>query len=602
MSVTTCPIFRPTLEEFRNFKKYIRKIELESTAGICKVIPPAGWWTYDYDALDLDKLVVPTPVRQVVTGRVGTFNVDLFEVDPMTAAELRSLDQRVALVEPSYAERERKFWRSLGVPHPQWPDPIYGADMPGSLFDDDEASSWNLNSLDSLLTLVGSNLPGITSSYMYIGMWRALFAFHCEDMDLYSINYLHHGARKSWYSIPLAYKQRFESIAESYFTQEFRQCSQFLRHKTKMFSPSKLKQSGIECVTVLQSPGEFVVTFPGCYHAGFSHGFNIAEATNFGTPTWLETGRKAKRCVCRPHSVSIDIDLLQTLWLRQIFVSKKPDAISFPKRMRCACGMNAPLLDGSGKSAATNDDSTFACCACYLWCHKRCVLLGSQQDAAPLCPGQLLCHICYSLENEGTCVPTEAEAVANVAKGAADGGSSSSSGGSSSSSSSSSKSSSKGGSADKVPDKKHASPNSSRKRKKQPAEEDGHIPLKAEVAVLLQGAQEEVFGIITDIEGGENGDMTWGRLHIKGQRKQSDFWVPFDDNIRITSLPAADTQKKAASDAQPLSKSHDAPPLFKSHDSSTSTMGAAQPAEGNAPVIQRPVEPTSLSLSTENDS
>ena len=58
---------------------------------------------------------------------------------------------------------------------------------------------WNLNMLESPLTdfLEKIQIPGVTDSYSYIGMWPATFCWHAEDMDLYAVNFIHYGAPKT---------------------------------------------------------------------------------------------------------------------------------------------------------------------------------------------------------------------------------------------------------------------------------------------------------------------------------------------------------------------------------------------------------------------
>jgi [histone H3]-trimethyl-L-lysine9/36 demethylase len=357
MSKTTCPIYRPTLNEFQNFSKYIQHIEKSvdlEQVGLVKIIPPEGiqnvslhfnlllfsfllhlppylpissslyfspligWYPKHCNLNDLQNFLIISPVSQLVS-RVGSgsYTVNLLEKNDMTFESFYNFAQKNSLQKKDllYDDIERNFWRSIGV-NGGLADPMYGADMVGSLFGTDHASSWNVNHLDTPLKIIGKNLPGVSNAMLYFGCWRAMFAFHTEDMELYSINYLHYGAPKSWYSVPPKYKQRFEILAQSLYSEEYYSCSQFLRHKTSLISPSRLKDCAIPYHTAVQEIGEFMITFPGSYHQGYNHGFNIAEATNFATERWIDVARNAKICHCQPDSVNIDMDIFETLYYR----------------------------------------------------------------------------------------------------------------------------------------------------------------------------------------------------------------------------------------------------------------------------------------------
>lgn len=111
-----------------------------------------------------------------------------------------------------YEDLERKYWKNI-----TFGAAIYGADINGSITDDDQ-DYWNINRLGTILDHVkndyGIQIEGVCTAYLYFGMWKTTFAWHTEDMDLYSINYLHFGAPKSWYSIPPEHGQRLERLAQ----------------------------------------------------------------------------------------------------------------------------------------------------------------------------------------------------------------------------------------------------------------------------------------------------------------------------------------------------------------------------------------------------
>eukprot|EP00070_Physeter_catodon_P042886 XP_028349780.1 lysine-specific demethylase 4C isoform X5 [Physeter catodon] len=336
--------FRPCMEEFREFNKYLAYMESKGAhrAGLAKVIPPKEWKPRQcYD--DIDNLLIPAPIQQMVTGQSGLFTQYNIQKKAMTVKEFRQLANSGKYCTPrylDYEDLERKYWKNL-----TFVAPIYGADINGSIYDEQKKLSfnimatlalprrnccrhiicplmgrisigvdeWNIAHLNTVLDVVeeecGISIEGVNTPYLYFGMWKTTFAWHTEDMDLYSINYLHFGEPKSWYAIPPEHGKRLERLAQGFFPSSSQGCDAFLRHKMTLISPSVLKKYGIPFDKITQEAGEFMITFPYGYHAGFNHGFNCAESTNFATVRWIDYGKVAKLCTCRKDMVKISMDI-----------------------------------------------------------------------------------------------------------------------------------------------------------------------------------------------------------------------------------------------------------------------------------------------------
>lgn len=346
------PVFKPTMEEFKDFYKYnkaINKYGMES--GIVKIIPPAEWLqllqgTYTND--NLQNIRIKNPIVQNINptgGYKGVYSsqnverqrsFDIFQwkelakkpnfVPPTSrrsrrlslpgtpkspgsapsreaAAELLDGDFNVdaaEFTEQRCKELEEAYWRSLG-----YSEPMYGADMLGSLFLD-EKTPWNVAHLPNVLDLMDESIPGVNDAYLYAGLWKATFSWHLEDQDLYSINYLHFGAPKQWYSISQKDSGRFYNLMKEIFDDEYRHCSEFLRHKLFMASPSFLAKHGIKCNSVVHNQGEFMITYPYGYHSGFNYGYNLAESVNFALDDWFEFAKNTRKCECISDSVGLN--------------------------------------------------------------------------------------------------------------------------------------------------------------------------------------------------------------------------------------------------------------------------------------------------------
>lgn len=304
--------YRPTMEQMRDFSSYIKHIHDTDghKAGLVKIIPPPEFKPRrsGYDDDRLYEMAIPTPIRQNITGSRGLYQqYNVSEKKKISVRNFKRIAEtkHATPVHQNHKDLERLFWKNIS-----FSPSLYGADVPGSLYDED-VEEFNLTKLNTILDIISSDygvtIEGVNTAYLYFGMWKTAFSWHTEDMDLYSINYLHAGAPKSWYCIPPEHGKRFERLAASFFPHCFKNCRAFLRHKTTLISPQILKTYSIPFSRITQEKGEFMITFPYSYHSGYNHGFNIAEATNFATEYWVEFGKWASKCQCTDESVKISM-------------------------------------------------------------------------------------------------------------------------------------------------------------------------------------------------------------------------------------------------------------------------------------------------------
>ncbi|XP_018441586.2 lysine-specific demethylase JMJ13 isoform X1 [Raphanus sativus] len=313
--VPECPVYRPTKDEFEDPLTYLQKIFPEASKyGICKVVSP---------------LTAIVPAGAVLMKEKSNFKFTT-RVQPLRLAEWDS-DDKVTffmsgrnytfrdyekMANKVFARRycsggslpdsflEKEFWKEILCGKTESVE--YACDVDGSAFssapgDPLGSSNWNLNKVSrlrkSILRLLETSIPGVTEPMLYIGMLFSMFAWHVEDHYLYSINYQHCGASKTWYGVPGSAALKFEKVVREYvYNDDILSTSgedgafDVLLGKTTIFPPKILLDHDVPVYKAVQKPGEFVVTFPRAYHAGFSHGFNCGEAVNFAMGDWFPFG------------------------------------------------------------------------------------------------------------------------------------------------------------------------------------------------------------------------------------------------------------------------------------------------------------------------
>lgn len=335
------PAVRPTVEEFADPIRYIESIRLEAERyGIAKVIPPDGW--APPTALDTSSptLTFPTRRQQLDTfkqgtgydeGRSYTFAGYRSMADTFKEDWIREHYTSKGAPAPSYEDLEREYWRMVEtgadvvVEYANDLDThVYGSGFPrrkdmvdaqGNMHTAVEGicaeacgcdlsqpeyygnTGWNLNNLPfwpgSVLRYLQAPIKGVNIPWLYLGMLFSTFCWHNEDNFMYSVNYHHGGAPKQWYAVPGAKAEAMERVLKGFLKENFSEHPDLLSHMTTLFSPMLLQRSHVPVFRSLQQAGQFIITFPKSYHAGFSYGYNVAEAVNFSSVDWVRYGREA---------------------------------------------------------------------------------------------------------------------------------------------------------------------------------------------------------------------------------------------------------------------------------------------------------------------
>ncbi|KAL0297641.1 UNVERIFIED_CONTAM: Lysine-specific demethylase 5A, partial [Sesamum radiatum] len=176
----------------------------------------------------------------------------------------------------SWVQLEKKFWEivegSVGEV-----EVMYGSDLDTSVYGSgfprqfDQrppsvevdvwneycASPWNLNNLPrlqgSMLRTVHQNIAGVMVPWLYIGMLFSSFCWHFEDHCLYSMNYLHWGEPKCWYSVPGNEAHAFEKVMRSCLPDLFEAQPDLLFQLVTMLNPSVLQERGVPVYSIIQA-------------------------------------------------------------------------------------------------------------------------------------------------------------------------------------------------------------------------------------------------------------------------------------------------------------------------------------------------------------
>ncbi|KAJ1526464.1 hypothetical protein ONE63_009597 [Megalurothrips usitatus] len=228
-------------------------------------------------------------------------------------------------------------------------------------------STFSLSKLNTVLDLVDEKYDGLVYPYVYAASLHTFFAWHIEVAGTWSINYLLKGSPKPWFVIPPQFYGLVDKVSSTFRLNKYHtSCRAVLvDHKVIVTDPEYFKQHyGVPYATVVQEPGDFVITFPFSLHSGFNCGKNLAIAANFGDPDWAALGIYTPNCMCNEDQVNLDFtNILKKCRPDLLDVYKTGTALVFPVGHPLevvGCSLTTPIQSSKVSDArgSSKDKST----------------------------------------------------------------------------------------------------------------------------------------------------------------------------------------------------------------------------------------------------
>ena len=330
----------------KNFSAFIEQKEKEGAFkdGILKIIPPDDFkpvedetWHEKFSKSSLK--IRKTLIQKYQTIEPGVFHANFVPTPKKKTVkkfyELANGQKNQPPINKTDHEVERIYWESIRG------NVQYGTEIQKKIMN---SKTFNLDSLGTVLDLVKHlKIDGVTNSYIYIAMFGSTFTIHVEDMDLYGINVILHGFGKFWYCVAPEHGYKLEKLLNEKIWPEvktqYKDCPNWLRHKTCLIDPTVLEKHGIPVTRMIQQKNEMIIVAPYAYHYGFNLGWNVAEAINFGSPSWIEFGKRAKHCCdIAPRVFKMDPFVekyqkhLYPLWIHDPCLDIKPHPFEEPTK------------------------------------------------------------------------------------------------------------------------------------------------------------------------------------------------------------------------------------------------------------------------------